>query len=158
MPALASDKIQTKGEWRMSLKELMAKGRWATEEAWCKSNLDALDEIFAPDFIIHAPSFPDIKGLEAYKQYILTARQAFTNIRFDWEEMIGEGNTIACRYTMRMKHTGVSPRFPVPPTGKELVLKGCAFLHLKNGKAVEEFQYNDYLGVFQQLGLVGSTV
>ncbi len=125
------------------------------EEAWCKGNLDALDEAFAPDVIWHAPPFPDLKGLEAYKQHILAARQAFTDIQFDWEEMVGEGNTIACRYTMRMKHTGVVSKFPAPPTGKELALRGSTFLHLKKGKVVEQFDYNDYLGLAQQLGLVG---
>ena len=67
----------------MSLKELKDKIRWAKEEAVIKGNLDALDEVYTPDGIIHRPPFPDIKGLEAYKQYILAARQAYTNIQFD---------------------------------------------------------------------------
>ena len=138
----------------MSLKELMDKGCWAVEEAWCQGNVDALDEVYDPDCLYHLYPFPDIKGLEAYKQRILEILPAYTNIQIEWEEMIGEGNTMAIRYTMRMKHIGVSPSFPVPPTGKELVLKGCVFLHLKNGKAVEEFVYDDYLGLLQQLGMV----
>jgi len=42
--------------------------------------------------------------------------------------MISEGNTIAARYTVRAKHTGVNPQFPVLPTGKEVVFKGCFLL------------------------------
>ena len=55
----------------MSLKEFKAKYRWAVEEAYYKGNVDALDKLYVPDVIIHQPPFSDIKGLGAYKQYIL---------------------------------------------------------------------------------------
>jgi predicted ester cyclase len=43
---------------------------------------------------------------------------------------------------------------PIPPTGKELVLKGCYFMHVKDGKVVECFGYSDMLGILQQAGIV----
>ena len=55
---------------------------------------------------------------------------------------------------MRMKHTGVSPSLPIPPTGKDLTLQGCVVVHIREGKVVEEFEYSDYLGYLQQLGVV----
>ena len=84
----------------------------------------------------------------------LGVRQTYTDIHFDWEEMIGEGNTMAFRSTLRMKHTGISPKVPVPPTGKEVVMKGSLFIHIKSGKIVEVFEYKEYLGMFQQLGII----
>jgi predicted ester cyclase len=75
----------------------------------------------------------------------------------DWEEMISEGDTIAARYTVRAKHTGVNPRFPVQPTGKHVLFKGCLFAHRKNGKDVKVFEYDDWLGFLQQLGIVPLT-
>jgi predicted ester cyclase len=138
----------------MSLKEVMDKSIWAIEEAWCKGNVDALDELWDPNLILHKYPFPEIKGVEAFKQHILERLPAYEDIRFDWEEMISEGNTVAIRYTMYAKHTGTSPSFPIPPTGKVMVVKGCVFLHLKNGKVVEQFEYDDYLGVYQQLGIL----
>jgi len=57
---------------------------------------------------------------------------------------------------LRMKHTGVYPAVPVPPTGKEVVITGGAFLHVKDGKIVEVFQYADWLGMMQQLGAIPS--
>jgi predicted ester cyclase len=137
----------------MSLKELKAKILWAEEEAWLKGNVDAMNEIFAPDVVLKMFPFPDIKGLEAAKQGVRIQFQAYTNMRWDTEEVIGEGNTIVFRYTLRMKHTGVSPNMPVPPTGKELVLKGCDVFHMKDGKIVEMLGYRDYLGMLQQLGV-----
>jgi len=43
---------------------------------------------------------------------------------------------------------------PVPPTGKELVVKGGQFLHLKDGKVSEVISHIDMLGMLQQLGVI----
>jgi steroid delta-isomerase-like uncharacterized protein len=140
----------------MSLAALKAQIEWAGKEAWYKGNLDALDEVYAQDMISRRPPFPDIVGLPAVKQFIAGGRQGYSDIQADYEEFIAEGSSIAYRYTMRMKHTGVSPSLPIPATGKELVLKGCVVVHLKDGKIVEELEYSDYLGYLQQLGVVPS--
>jgi predicted ester cyclase len=138
----------------MSLKELAAKDRLAVTEAFVTGNTSAFEETHAPDGVWHMPPFPELKGIEAYKQFITGMRQAFTDVRMDWDETVIEGNTIAHRFTLRMKHTGQYPAIPVPPTGKEVVVKGSGFLHVENDKVVEAFQYGDWLGMLQQLGAV----
>ncbi|MBM4467122.1 MAG: ester cyclase [Chloroflexi bacterium] len=140
----------------MSLEELKAKIRWAGEEAWLKGNLDDLGEVYAADYVWHRPPFPDAKGLEAVKESIAGTRSGYSDIQIAYEEMISEGNSIAYRYTWRAKHTGQSPTLPIPPTGKEVTLQGCVVVHIANGKIVEEFEYSDYLGFLQQLGVVPS--
>lgn len=132
----------------------MERERWSTEEAFIRGNLDALDEVFALDAVFHSTPFPDYKGLEVFKQNAAVTSQGFTDIRWNWDEVIIEGNTAVQRYTVRMKHTGENPAIPVPPTGKELVLEGCTVYHVKNGKIIEFIEYADYLGLFQQLGIV----
>lgn len=127
--------------------------RWALEEA-AKGNADALDQIHDPDIVIHLYPFPDVKGLQAEKQSRLSAWKGFSDVHTDWEETISEGDTLVARYTVHVKHTGVNPQFPVPPTGKEVVLRGCFIAHRKNGKDVEIFEYDDWLGFLQQLGVV----
>jgi predicted ester cyclase len=138
----------------MALEEFKDKYRGAVEEAYYKGNVDAMDKLYVPDVIIHQPPFPDINGLGAYKQHILDARQAYTDIHFEWEEMIGEGNTMAFRSSWHMKHTGVSQKIPVPPTGQEVVMKGCFFVHLKGDRIIEVFEYKEYLGFLQRLGVI----
>jgi len=140
----------------MSLQELKDKIAWSMEEAWLKDNVDAMDEIFASDIVLTMFPFPDIKGLEAVKQGVRVQLQAFSDIRWDAEEWVGEDNTIVFRYTLYCKHTGVSLNLPVPPTGKALVLKSCDVFHIKDGKIVEMLGYRDYLGMIQQLGLMPS--
>jgi steroid delta-isomerase-like uncharacterized protein len=135
-------------------KEIMARERWATEEAFIRGNMNALDEVFASDAVFQSPPLLDLKGLEAFKQGLTSFRQAFTDIRWNWDEVISEGNTVAQRYTIRAKHTGTLPEIPVPPTGKELVMKGCVVYHLKKGKIFEFIEYFDWLGMMQQLGAI----
>lgn len=138
----------------MSLEEFKAKIRQVGEEAWYKGNVDALDEVYAAGYVSHRPPFADISGLPAVKQYIAATRQGYSEIEADYEEFVAEGNSIAYRYTFRMKHTGVSPSLPIPPTGKVLTLQGCVVVHVQDGKVIEEWEYSDYLGFLQQLGVV----
>ena len=94
--------------------------------------------------------------MDNFKQAIKGFRQACTIIQWTWDEEINEGNTAVHRYTVRAKHTGAFPKVPVPPTGKELVMKGCAVYHLKDGKIYEFIEYYDWLGMMQQLGAIPS--
>lgn len=118
--------------------------------------MDALDEAYAADYISHKPPFPDPNGLEAVKQSIAGTRLAYSDIEATYTDWIAERDAIAYRYTMRMKHTGVSPTLSIPPTGKEVTLQGCIVVRVKDGKIVEEWEYSDYLGFLQQLGVVPS--
>ncbi len=140
----------------MSLEDFKDKFRWALDEAWCKGNLDALDEVYAAEGVNYQPPFPAANGLEAMKQALASILPAYSDIQITYHEWIAEGNAIAFRATMNMRHTGQSPTFPIPPTGKELTLQTCAVCHLKDGKVIEEWDYSDYLGIMQQLGIVPS--
>ena len=95
-----------------------------------------------------------MKGVKAFKKFLMAALQLLTDIRWDWDEVILEGNTAVQRFTMRGKHTGTSPKIQATPTGKEVVIKGCAFYRVKNGKIVEFIEYSNYLGFYQQLGVI----
>ena len=140
----------------MTIKEIMERERWETEEFIVRGNTNVLDEteVFDKDAVFHIPPFPDLKGLEAFKQSLLMARQVFTDVKWNWDEVIIEGNTAVQRFTMRGKHTGTSPNIPATPTGKEVAIEGCVFYRVKNGKIVEFTEYSNYLGFYQQLGVI----
>jgi len=138
----------------MSLEEVKTKIQEAGEEAWHRGNLDALDGVYAADYVSHRPPFPDAIGLEAVKQYVAGTRLAYSDIQMIYDEWVAEGDALAYRYHCSMKHTGTSPSLPIPPTGKELTLHGCLVVHVKDGKVIEEWEYSDYLGFLQQLGIV----
>jgi predicted ester cyclase len=135
-------------------KKTMERERWATEEAFLKGNVGALDEVFDADCVFHTPPLLPSYNLKQFKQFALGMLQSMSDIQWSWDDVVIEGNTAAQRFTIRAKHTGTVPFIPVPPTGKEVVIVGCGVYHLKNGKVIEFFEYSDFLGFFQQLGIV----
>jgi predicted ester cyclase len=138
----------------MQIEDIMAKERQAAEEALFKGDVDSLGEVFANDAMFHIYPSTEYKGFDTFKQGIRDGLRAWQWVGIDWKEVICEGNTAVQRYAFHMKHIGTTRMFSVPPTGKEVVVEGCAVYHVNNGKIVEFFEYTDYLGLYQQLGVI----
>lgn len=138
----------------MSLQGMKARIQQAGEAAWHRGDLDALDDAYASDYIGRRPPFPDVVGLAGVKQYVADARLSYTDIQMTYDAWAAEGDLVAYRYHCSMKHTGTSPALRIPPTGRELTLQGCVIVQVKDGKVVEDWEYSDYLGFLQQLGVV----
>ena len=51
--------------------ERMERSQKAWDEVYLKGNLDALEEIFAPDVVRHTLNQPDVIGLDAIKEVIM---------------------------------------------------------------------------------------
>lgn len=131
----------------MSIKDFAEKFVKAEKEAWLNGNVDALDEVDAPDVVYHlTPPTPDIKGRDALKQYITASRKAFTDIKFEWRYLTGEGNLFALFYTEHMKFTGEMPGLP-PPTGKEITSNMTCVCRVKKGKVVEAWYAGTVTGL-----------
>jgi steroid delta-isomerase-like uncharacterized protein len=135
--------------------ERKAKIRRAWEEAINEGNMDAFDELCAPNVVWHQAPFPDVEGLEAYKQSLADIRKGMPDLQYTFDELVLEGENLeAGRYTLRGTHTGQSAAFPIPPTGKPWVMRAAFVSHLEEGKVVEAWHYMDWLGLLQQLGVV----
>ncbi len=77
------------------------------EELFTQGNLDAADEIYAPNYVGHDPSNPeDIQGLEAAKQAASDYRKAFPDLQVIIEDLIAEGDKVAARVRFRGTHQG----------------------------------------------------
>ncbi len=127
----------------------LARRSW--EEIVNKRNPDAIEEIYAPDFVWHEPD-GDIQGYEQAKQFVSTFFKGFPDINITVEDVIAEGNQAVSRYTIRGTHQGETEEFG-PPTEKQMELKGITIHRIEDGKIVEEWERYDNLSVLQQLGL-----
>ena len=138
----------------MAPEDHKTKVRRVFDDAFNKGNVNAVDEVAAPDVIYHRPPGPDVRGLAAYKQMVVDMRKAFSDIQFTFDDFIMEGETAgAARWTFQGTHTGQMANMPIPPTGKRVTMTGLTLVHMVNGKAVEEWEYVDMLGFMQQLGV-----
>jgi steroid delta-isomerase-like uncharacterized protein len=135
-----------------SAEENKAVARRGWEEVVNQRNLDAIEEIYAPDFVWHEPD-QDIQGYEQAKQFASTFFEAFPDINISVEDVIAEGDQAVTRYTIRGTHRGETEEFGLP-TGKPMELKGITIHRFEGDKIVEEWERYDNLSVLQQLGLV----
>ena len=138
----------------MSAEENKAVVRREIEEVFNHTgNLDAADEIYAPDYVGHEPTTGEIRGVEAAKQYAALFRQAFPDVEATIEDQIAEGDKVVTRFTSRGTHQGETEDFG-PPTGRRVEVTGITIERFSQGKIVEDWTNFDALGLMQQLGLV----
>src|SRR5215213_9222890 len=130
-------------------RKILARRSW--EEIVNQRNLDALEEIYAPNFVWHEPD-QDIQGYEQAKQFASTFFDAFPDINISVEDVIAEGDKVVTRYTIRGTHQGEIEEVGAP-TEKRMELKGITIHRFEGDKIVEEWERYDNLSVMQQLGL-----
>lgn len=123
------------------------------DEVINKGNLDAVDELCAPNFVIHTPPSPPgmAGGAEGVKQMVTMYRGAFPDLQATPEEMVVEGDTVVVRMSMRGTHLG--DLMGIPPTGKQFNTKGMDLIHISGGKATEVWHFEEELAFWQQLGI-----
>ena len=116
-------------------------------------NLDAVEEIFSPDYVSHEPTSGEVRGIEGARQFAATFREAFPDLQNTIEDMVAEGDTVVMRFRGSGTHEGETEAFG-PPTGKRMEITGITIKRLSEGKIVEAWTNFDALGMMQQLGLI----
>src|SRR4029453_1650566 len=64
--------------------------RWVA--AWNTQDLDAAEELLAPEFVRHDANLPDVVGPQAERQLIAANLAAFSDLHFEIEQLIAEGD------------------------------------------------------------------
>lgn len=120
-------------------------------EVWSEGNLALVDELFARDWVGHAP--PDEFASPAeLKQFIAALRRAFPDFEITVEDQVAEGDKVATMWTATGTHQGEFQG--IPPTGKQQSFGGMTLSRIANGKIIEGWTNPDALGLLQQLGIV----
>ncbi|MER5754961.1 ester cyclase [Streptomyces sp. NPDC002088] len=121
-------------------------------EAVVTGNLDALDEIVAPDSIDHDPAPGQASGPEGYKAMFGELRAAFPDLHVEVEHLVATDDELAFAYTITGTHLG--PLMGQPATGKKVSYRGMQISRFgSDGKLVERWGSSDELGMLRQLGL-----
>jgi steroid delta-isomerase-like uncharacterized protein len=138
----------------MNTEEMKAALVKMNDDAWHKRDLDAAYEIYSDDVVVHGPPFPSIAGKEANKRGESGILSAFTEIRSTIHDMVVEGNIAVVRWTWEAAHTGTTPSLRLAATGKQVSKAGCSVYRFENDRVVEQWEYSDWLGLLQQLGVI----
>ena len=135
----------------MSGEENKALIRRFVEEFWNTGNMAAADELIAGDATITLPGVGQA-NLETFKMFARTLRGAFPDWHSTVEEMVGEENTIAERWTGRGTHQGEFQG--TAPTGRHVIVPGVVFYRIDSGKIVEFRGQFDGVALMQQIGAI----
>jgi len=124
-------------------------------EIWNDGNLALVNEVYAPEVVVHSSSSPeDMVGFEGIKGWVTNTRTAFPDFKMTFDEIIVKGDKIVTRWTSTGTHTGTfhMPFGDLPPTGKKINVSGVAINKIENRKAVDELVVFSVLDMLQQLG------
>lgn len=133
----------------MSVEANKAVLRRLLEGATNGGNLDLYDELCDPNYTFH-DAFMPMRGIEALKQSTRAFRAAFPDLHVTIEDLIGEGETVVMRWTLRGTHKG--ELMGIAPTGKPITMTGMSISRFANGRQAETWQSQDTLNMLQQLG------
>jgi predicted ester cyclase len=102
-----------------------------------KADIDALDEMMAPDFVSHSKLLPGHKpDREGHKQAVAQLLVTFSNTRFLLEDQVAEGDKVVSRFTVRAIHDG-KELMGIAPTGREVSFKSIEIYRISGGKIAE---------------------
>ncbi len=123
-------------------------------EAWTSGELDAYDEILAPNYQDHDTQNPNAgtQGPEGAKRTAEMYRAAFSDSHFEIEQQFADGDYVVTRWTASGTHDG--ELMGIPPTGKQVSVSGITIDRFEGGKMVEGWTNWDTIGLMQQLGAV----
>lgn len=121
-------------------------------EAVNSRNLDALDEIIAPNYVRHCQATPDVnvRSLDEFKQFLKNDFLSVPDSVITTKFMVSEGNLLAfyCRYA----GTQTGQMGPFPPSGRHIDVDFSGVNRFENGKIVESWLTWDNLAGLVQLG------
>lgn len=123
------------------------------KEVFEGGNLDLIEDLFAPDYVLHDPVLPEeVRGPEGIERYVSMYRAAYPDTSFTIEDQLAEGDEVVTRWTGRGTHRG--ELMGIPPTGKGVTVTGIEVDRVSDGKMRETWVNYDALGMMQQLGVV----
>jgi predicted ester cyclase len=123
------------------------------EEMFNQGNLVIADELIAPDFLNHEAPPGSNRGPESMRRLITMLHTAFPDLYYTIEELVAEGDMVACRLTMSGTHQG--PLMGIAPTGHSVRQQAqMHFVRFRNGKVIEHWAVRDDLGMMRQLDVI----
>lgn len=128
--------------------------RRAHHYAWNWRNLAALDRVYDPRVAFHGPTDRELRGLSAYKSFLLSIIAMFPDIAAQVEEVYWMGNEEdGYLASLRWSAVGTHRGFGVygQPTGRQCRIWGINQYRIKDGRIREEWMMFNEFDLLQQI-------
>jgi len=133
--------------WEEEKNKALVRRFW---EAVAKGDLDAIDDLLAPEFV-DLSAFPGLEpGREGYKQQVAEQHAAISDLRFVIEDQVAKDDKVVTRITWRSIHDR-GEYFGLTPRDKEVEVTSMTIHRIVGGKIAEEWsEGTGILGLTQQ--------
>ena len=108
-------------------------------------------ELYDPTIVLHGYQGVE-PGLASVKQFYQAFWAAFPDCKLVLEDLVAEGDKVACRFVVYATHQGEFQG--IPATGKQIALPGITILQFANSRCIERWSQADFVGLLQQLGVM----
>jgi predicted ester cyclase len=95
-------------------------------------------------------SGPDTEGIGQLRESVHRFRVTFPDLHIEFDQLMGEGDLVAARWTATGTHSG--PLVDVPATGAAVRWSGTDVYRLADGKIVEWWRNDDFVWLLHQVG------
>ena len=109
------------------------------EEVATQGKLDVVDEIFAPDFVNHFPTWRggDSVGSDKLKEFVSGVRGRSLQTNVTIEDMVAEGDRVVARITLR--GIGKGDWQGIPADGKPYEMQEIWIFRVARGRLAERW-------------------
>jgi predicted SnoaL-like aldol condensation-catalyzing enzyme len=114
--------------------------RWF-EEVWNQGRRETIQELFAPEGVLHDGS-KTLRGPDEFSRFYDGLRSEFSDICIAPIVSLSEGDLASVRWSVTCRHIA---------SGKAVQLTGMSIVRIKDGRFVEGWQNWDEAGVEAQL-------
>src|SRR5215211_4568086 len=115
--------------------------RRALEEVCSGRDLDGIARVYHPEFVDHVNRFT-YRGHKGARRSVALYLELFSDLRFEVDDQVSEGDKVASRWTLRGTHRG-----------REVELRGIVISRFEDGRIIEDWASSDTLELVRQLGL-----
>jgi predicted ester cyclase len=115
-------------------------------------DVDALDALVHPDVVSRGRRPDEPTGIDGVKHTLRWLHTAFSDQRWEIEDLVAEDDVVVCRLTHRGRHTG--DLMGIPPTGREFAYQYVHFYRFRDGLVVDQWSVRDDMTLMRQLGVV----
>lgn len=108
----------------------------------------ALDALLAPGFTYSGDGMAFDR--DTYIGFMQGMKDAFKGMKMEFRHVLVDGEFVTIDFISRAKNTGKF--MGAPASGKDIEVRGMLIRQMRGGRAVQEWQTTDLMGVMTQMG------
>lgn len=128
------------------------------DEVWNRRRLDALTELFDPDYTVHQNGQSTTINHESLRQGMALAQATFPDLEMTADVLVAEEERVVAHWLTRGTQQGelqlTDLQRSLPPTNRQVAFSEAVVFRVMDGKIKDGWYVSDRLSMMQQVGMV----